>query len=77
MSDLLLYRLVCRGIEVTSEVICKTHYDHESQDGRSMAPLSAREVKRGMSQTATDYTGERPCAICEEYKERIFRHRNN
>lgn len=73
----LLYRLVTRGIEVTSEVICEMHYKQESSDGGSMSPLSERELKRGMKQTAEPYTGDRPCAMCEEYRERVARHANN
>lgn len=68
-SDLLVYRLTRKGIEITSEVVCRKHYERFSQTGRGFAPLSEGEIKRGMTQTAEPYTGDRPCATCEEEQE--------
>lgn len=76
-TDLLYYRLSRRGIEIVSEVICQRHYEEQSQADRGMAPLTEREQRHGIVQTVTPYTGDRPCATCEEYTERVARHANN
>lgn len=60
--NLYLYRLMNRGREITSEVICQRHFDI----ARDMEPLSASEKARGYEQTLREYTGERPCAWCLE-----------
>lgn len=57
-----IYRLTRRGIEVTSEVICEAHH----RTAHDMVPLSPHEKKRGYEQTLRPYSGERPCATCEE-----------
>lgn len=65
--DKLYYRLLRKGHEVTSEVICAEHYAEASKDGGHMGPLSESEVKRaGYEQRVTPYTGDRDCATCEE-----------
>lgn len=63
--DLFLYRLTNRGREITSEVICKRHFDI----ARDMEPLSASEKARGYEQTLREYTGDRKCAWCLEQAE--------
>lgn len=67
--SLLYYRLTRAGIEVTSEVVCQKHYDEFHQPGGVMAPLSENEIKRRYAQTVVPYTGDRPCATCEEERE--------
>lgn len=66
MANMLYYRLLRRGIEVTSEVVCPRHYAEMAQPGGCMEPLSVREQRAGREQTVTPYRGDRPCASCEE-----------
>lgn len=71
LMDKLYYRLTRRGIEVTSEIVCRKHYEQFSQPGRDMAPLSeAERMRAGQKQTVTAYDGDRPCATCAEEAER-------
>jgi hypothetical protein len=66
MDELLFYRIMRRGTEFHSEIICRAHYDAAVTQG-SMAPLSDRETAAGMKQIVTPYTtGDRPCETCEQ-----------
>ena len=66
-ADLLLYTLTRRGIEVTSEIICRQHYDATP----SMHRLTDREYGAGYRQTAEPYTeGDRECETCRQEQER-------
>lgn len=66
MAGLFRYRLSDRQREITSEIICQRHLDDATQPGGCMDALSEREKARGYSQSWTPYTGDRPCALCEE-----------
>ena len=66
-ADLLLYTLTRCGIEVTSEIICRQHYERVP----SMQTLSTREIGAGYKQSAEPYTeGDRPCETCRQEQER-------
>lgn len=66
MSVKYLFRLLVGGLERHVEVVCQRHYDKHSGDGGFFGPLSAAEKRRRNEQRLTPYTGNQPCAMCDE-----------
>lgn len=59
--ELLHYVLSRNGIEISSEIVCRAHYESDL----SMRTLTDRERRYGYKQTARPYIGDRACETCE------------
>lgn len=67
VSELLHYRLTRKGRELTSEIVCRRHFEATP----SMQALTESEKHRaGYVQTVTPYSGVRECETCQEERER-------